>query len=231
LANHTPWRKPPIHEVVLEIRFPEVEDYDVFVGGMALSFRDAFPIRERLFAQSIPNDVIIPGLPKHRFFAEDRRSLFHTGSNVLAINTLKYETFELYIEFVKAIIEAAQNFIDLGNAERLSLRYINRFDKPKDIFSILQIDPPFRDLASAKTKGVLFQYSKQENEDTVLNTTVVYPLENGDLILDLEAVCTPEIVAQWSTQDILQWAMKAHDEIIWVNFDNLISSQEKEVRQ
>ncbi len=35
MASHTPWRSPPLQEAVFEVRFPAVEDYSIFVGGMA----------------------------------------------------------------------------------------------------------------------------------------------------------------------------------------------------
>lgn len=230
MKNHQPWHNPPLQEAVFEVRFPPVGDYALFAGGMAVSQEQDFPDSEKLPVAEFPEIVQISGLVKHRFISSDKSFLFQTGTDVLSVNSLAYKGFDRFLENIRKILIATEKFVDLSTLTRLGLRYINRFSNVSYPPSTLNINLPFQGTDISKTQFLQLQeINKIDDEGTLLSVGVQFPVDPQDLILDIDVYLnTPP--TQWNIQMILDWTDKAHD-VIWENFQNLVSQKEKEARK
>jgi uncharacterized protein (TIGR04255 family) len=229
VKNHEPWRNPPLQEAVFEIRFPTVSDYALFAGGMAMSQQQEFPTTQKLQAAEIPEIVELAGLVKHRFISPDESLLFQTGTDVLSVNSVAYKGFVNFLENIGKILTATEKFVNLSTLTRLGLRYINRFSNVDYPPSLLNINLPFQNTDISKTQLLqLREINKLDDEGTLLSINVQFPVEPKDLILDIDISFNfPQ--KSWDIEMILDWTDKAHD-VIWDNFQVLISEKEKEVR-
>lgn len=229
MKNHEPWRNPPLQEAVFEIRFPSVSDYALFAGGMAISQKQEFPTTQKLQAAEIPEIVELAGLVKHRFISQDESLLFQTGTDVLSVNAISYKGFSDFLENIEKILNATEKFVSLSTLTRLGLRYIDRFSNVDYPPSVLNIKLPFENTDISKTQLLqLREINKLDDEGTLLSINVQFPVEPKDLILDID-ISSNSPKKSWDIKMILDWTDKAHD-VIWENFHDLISQNEKEAR-
>ncbi|QSJ15948.1 TIGR04255 family protein [Nostoc sp. UHCC 0702] len=229
MKNHEPWRNPPLQEAVFEIRFPSVSDYALFAGGMAMSQQQEFPTIQKLQAAEIPEIIELSGLVRHRFISPDESLLFQTGPDVLSVNCIAYKGFANFLENIKKILIATETFVNLSTLTRLGLRYINKFSNIDYPPSVLNINLPFENTDISKTQLLQFrEVRKLDNEGAILSISVQFPIEPKDLLLDLD-ISFNSFDKYWDIEMILDCTDKAHD-IIWENFQALVSQKEKEVR-
>ncbi|MBE9050610.1 TIGR04255 family protein [Nostocales cyanobacterium LEGE 11386] len=229
VKNHETWRNPPLQEAVFEIRFPSVSDYALFAGGMAISQQQEFPTTQKLQAAEIPEIVELSGLVRHRFISPDESLLFQTGPDVLSVNSIAYKGFANFLENIEKILIATEKFVSLSTLSRLGLRYINRFSHVDYPPSILNINLPFQNTDILKTQLLqLREMRKLDDEGVILSINVQFPVEPKDLILDLD-ISFNSSEKSWDLEMILDWTDKAHN-VIWENFQYLVSQNEKEVR-
>jgi uncharacterized protein (TIGR04255 family) len=231
VKNHEPWRNPPLQEAIFEIRFPTVRDYALFAGGMAMSQQQQFPTTQKLQGIEIPEIVELSGLVRHRFIAPDESLLFQTGSDVLSVNSITYRGFANFLENIEKILIAAEKFVSLTTVTRLGLRYINKFSDVGYPPSVLNVSLPFQNTDISKTQFLQLREIKQlDDEGILLSINVEFPIEPKDLILDLDISFSSPPQQSWNIEMILDWTDKAHD-VIWDNFQALVSQKEKEVRK
>jgi uncharacterized protein (TIGR04255 family) len=232
MPSHVPWRNPPLQEAVFEVRFPPVEDYSIFVGGMAEVKRNRFPKVDRLPADELPPSILVSGAVRHRFTTEDKSLLFQTGQDVISINVISYSGFAIFASDIEDILKSAQNYADIGRVNRIGLRYINRFEQVKDPFQVLNISSPFLDFDLGKTAKILINYIKQENDSLFLSKNIDFPVADSNLIFDLDAFqqdFVPDSLP-WDIKTIVDWADNTHD-IVWENFESLVSETERKRRE
>jgi len=232
MASHARWRNPPLQEAVFEVRFPPVDDYSIFVGGMAEVKRNRFPKVDRLPADELPPSIMVSGAVRHRFTTEDKGLLFQTGQDVISVNAISYSGFATFSNAIEDILESAQNYADIGRVSRLGLRYINRFEKVEDPFQILNIKSSFLDFDLGKTAKIQTNYIKQENNNLFLSKNVDFPVADSNLIFDLDAFqqdFDPDSLP-WDIKSIVDWADKTHD-IVWENFESSVSENERSRRE
>jgi uncharacterized protein (TIGR04255 family) len=232
MTSRAPWRNPPLQEAVFEVRFPPVDDYSIFVGGMAEVKRNRFPKVDRLPADELPSSIIVSGAVRHRFTTEDKSLLFQTGQDVISVNAISYSGFAAFAHDIEDILKSAQNYADIGRVSRLGLRYVNRFEKVKDPFQVLNIKPPFLDFDLSKTAKIQTNYIKQEDDYLFLSKNIDFPVADSSLIFDLDAfqqAFDPDSLP-WDIKTIVDWADKTHD-IVWDNFESLVSETERNRRE
>jgi uncharacterized protein (TIGR04255 family) len=232
MASHTPWRNPPLQEAVFEVRFPPVDDYSIFVGGMAEVKRNRFPKVDRLPADELPPSIVVSGAVRHRFTTEDKRLLFQTGQDVISVNAISYFGFATFANDIEDILKSAQNYADIGRVSRLGLRYINRFEKVENPFQVLNIESPFLDFDISKTAKLQANYIKQELNNLFLSKNVDFPVADSNLIFDLDAFQQDFDLDSlpWDIKTIVNWADETHD-VVWENFESLVSETEKSRRE
>jgi uncharacterized protein (TIGR04255 family) len=232
MASHARWRNPPLQEAVFEVRFPPVEDYSIFVGGMAEVKRSRFPKVDRLPADELPSSILVSGAVRHRFTTDDKGLLFQTGQDVISINAIAYSGFAAFADDIKGILESAQNYADIGRITRLGLRYINRFEKVEDPRQILNITSPFSDFDLTKTAKIQINYIKREENSLFLSKDINFPVADSSLIFDLDAFqqdFDPDDFP-WSINSIVDWADETHN-AVWKNFESLVSDAERKRRE
>ncbi len=194
-----------------------------------MSQQKEFPVTQKLPTAEIPEIVELAGLVKHRFTNSDKSLLFQTGTDVLSINAVSYRGFSSFLENIRKILTATEQFVSLSTLNRLGLRYINRFSNVDYPPSILNINLPFQNTDISRTQLLqLREINKLDDEGTLLSINVQFPVEPKDLILDID-VSLNSSQKSWDIEMILDWNDKAHD-VIWENFQNLISQHEKGVR-
>lgn len=232
MASHAPWRNPPLQEAVFEVRFPPVDDYSIFVGGMAEVKRSRFPKVDRLPADELPPSIVVSGAVRHRFTTEDKSLLFQTGQDVISVNAISYSGFSTFANDIEDILKSAQSYADIGKINRLGLRYINRFEKVENPFQVLNIASPFLDFDLGKTAKIQVNYIKQEINNLFLSKNVDFPVADSNLIFDLDAFQQDFDPASlpWDIKKIVDWADKTHD-VVWENFESLVSEAERSRRE
>lgn len=232
MASHAPWRNPPLQEAVFEVRFPPVDDYSIFVGGMATVKRNRFPKVDRLPADELPPSIMVSGAVRHRFTTEDKGLLFQTGQDVISINAISYSGFATFSNAIEDILESAQNYADIGRVSRLGLRYINRFEKVADPFQVLNIKSPFLDFDLKKTAKIQANYIRQESDNLLVSKNIDFPVADSNLIFDLDAFQQDFNLDSlpWDIRTIVDWADKTHD-VVWENFESLVSESERSRRE
>lgn len=232
MASHAPWRNPPLQEAVFEVRFPPVEDYSIFVGGMAEIKRDRFPKVDRLPADELPPSILVSGAVRHRFTTEDKSLLFQTGQDVISVNAISYSGFAVFARDIEDILKSAQSYANIGGITRLGLRYVNSFEKVEDPRKVLNILSPFEDFDLTKTAKIQANYIKREPNNLFLSKNIDFPVADSNLIFDLDAFqqdFDPDNLP-WNIKAIIDWAERTHD-IVWENFESLVSEVERRRRE
>jgi uncharacterized protein (TIGR04255 family) len=229
VKRHEPWHNPPLNEAIFEIRFPTISDYALFAGGIAIAQKQDFPTSKKLQGADLPEIVELAGLVKHRFISADQSVLFQTGSDVLSVNCVAYKGFINFLEQIKQVLTSTEQFLSLSTLTRLGLRYINRFSNVDYPPSVLNINLPFQGTDISKTQFLqLREINQLQDQDTLLQINVQFPVQPKDLILDIDvSLNAPK--KKWNIDTILDWTDQSH-EVIWDQFQNLISEQEKEAR-
>jgi uncharacterized protein (TIGR04255 family) len=228
--TNSPLKNPPLQEAIFEIRFPPIEDYAIFAGGMAVSHRNDFPVVEKLQTMELPELIQVAGVIKHRFFANTRGKLFQTGSDIIAVNIINYEGFVSFVGDIKNIIDSVYTFNEnIKKPNRISLRYVNNFKEAKDPFSLLTINRPFENVSSEQTKFIQIREISEIEDKIFLGVNCQSLLSEESVILDLEAF-SEGIDGEWNTDMFVEWAWKAH-QIIWDSLINLVSKEEMEARK
>jgi uncharacterized protein (TIGR04255 family) len=230
MSTNTPWRNPPVQEAIFEIRFPPLKDYALFVGGMAAANKEKFPQSEKLPVADLPSSIVIEGQVIHRFYNEERNLIFQTGHTLISLNVIAYSGFIFFSEEIKNIIELAKKYVDNEKITLLSLRYINKFDNVSDPFAILNLQSPFPNYDVSKSKIIQINHvEKKDATSLMLSTNLAFPVNQSSLILDLTIFSNNQEFF-WNTESIVDWANKAH-ELIYDNFESLVSDIEKEKRK
>jgi uncharacterized protein (TIGR04255 family) len=229
VVSHKPWRQAPLQEAVFEIRFSPLEDYAIFVGGIAAALQGKFPKIDKLDAAELPPFVPIQGIVRHRFSEKSGSLIFQTGADVISVNAISYLGFEHFSKTVREVLTSAEVFVSTKEITRLGIRYINRFEDVTKISSVLNVKTPFSDMESSKTKEVLLRYLKQEAQDIAIATNISFISGDKALFLDLDAFYDSPTFG-WDMSCILDWNSKAHD-VVYDNFENLVSQKEKDLRQ
>ena len=208
-----------------------MEDYTIFVAELTVKNRHLFPKTQALPNANMPSNIIIRGQVRHRFIGNNKDVIFQVGPEYLSINIIKYSGFDSFKDNISKILSALGEAINLEEIETVSLRYINRFSKVQDIFTVLNITSPFPNHDKSKTIGIQLGFTKEENINTSISTNIVFPVDNRDSILDINAFSINKTSMQsWSFKLMLEWIDESHN-LIYDNFEVLVSEKEKEERK
>ncbi len=123
-------KHPSVVEAVCEFRFSKGVSYTIIPGRMAERLHAKFPEFEVLptavLMGGIPEEVITPPVPHHRFRSRNPNALVQTGPRLLTVNILpKYPSFEVFQELILFVLGHYRSVADPGNPIRVGLRYIN----------------------------------------------------------------------------------------------------------
>ncbi|EKE21843.1 MAG: hypothetical protein ACD_7C00114G0003 [uncultured bacterium] len=136
----TKLNKPPLVEVVFEIKFkdPKLVNYDLLVGELYSKLKNKYPIAEPLKPQEIPS-LLMPFMVQHRFRTnKDGYPLYQLGPGIVSFNVdgatygngwtgFKKEL----LFFIKAYSGILKDDFSSDNFERVSLRYIDKIEDPR----------------------------------------------------------------------------------------------------
>lgn len=123
-------KHPSVMEAVCEFRFASGISYTIIPGAMRERLRPKFPSSEVLptaqLLGGIPDEVMMPQVPHHRFRSHDPNALVQTGPRLLTVNVLPvYPTFEVFRDLILYALGHYKEVAEAGNPVRVGLRYIN----------------------------------------------------------------------------------------------------------
>jgi len=123
-------KNPSVVEAVCEFRFGRGVSYSMIPGAMRERLRPRFPTFEVLPTASlmggIPEEVMIPQIPHHRFRSQTPNALVQTGPRLLTVNVLPvYPTFEVFRELIIYVLDHYREVAESGGPTKIGLRYIN----------------------------------------------------------------------------------------------------------
>ncbi len=121
---------PSVMEAMCEFRFAKGISYTIIPGAMRERLRPKFPAAEVLptaqLLGGIPDEVMMPQAPYHRFRSQTPNALVQTGPRLLTVNVLPvYPTFEIFRDLILYALEHYKDVAEPGNPVRVGLRYIN----------------------------------------------------------------------------------------------------------
>lgn len=203
MVGNPSWKNPPLQEAIFEVRFPPVNDYRLFLAELINKNRELFPKIQALPNAELPSSIIISGQVRHRFIRKDKNVVFQVGPDTLSINIIRYSGFDDFLKNIRKIISSACEFIKLEKLNQVSLRYINRFSRIKDIFSTINIVSPFPNYDKLKARGMQINYTKEENNTTFISTNIIFLVNNGDLMLDINAFYTEQMLEKKWNLDLV----------------------------
>ncbi len=127
-------KKPSVVEAVCEFRFTMGVSYTMVPGAMYERLRSRFPSHEVLPTASlmggVPDEMMTPQIPHHRFRSQSPNALVQTGPRLLTVNILPvYQGFEVFRELILFVLEQYQHVSQPGNPSKIGLRYINHFPR------------------------------------------------------------------------------------------------------
>jgi uncharacterized protein (TIGR04255 family) len=222
-----------LQEALFEVRFPAIEDYAIFAGGMAVTHKTDFPVIEKIEPQGIPDFILISGLIRHRFSSQDKSKLFQLGNDVLSINYIRYTGFEHFVKDIKEILSSARlHGVKISHPTRIGLRYINRFDNVSNPFDFLNVNSPFQNKDDL-TKIVQIKKVDQIEIGLFLDINLSFNSNDKILILDLDSFYEnseqqENLDGQWTEDKLIDWTRKVHD-LIKENYKNLVPQSKEEV--
>lgn len=94
--------------------------------------RERFPEYEVLPTASlmggVPDEILPPQIPHHRFRSRSPNALVQTGPRLLTINVLPdYPTFDVFRGLIHLVLDHYSQIAEAGSPTRVGLRYINHF--------------------------------------------------------------------------------------------------------
>lgn len=224
------WQNPPLQEVVFEIRFPPVDDYALFLGEVKSLIKEKFSEPVTLPGSKLPPDF--GGVVRHRFFSEDKFTLVQIGTDVASVNSVSYSGFDKFMEEILFISEKLKDTVKLQDKTRLGLRYINKFEAVSSPFETLNLVSPFQSLEVDNTERIRINHIKKTAFPLLLSVNIEFPIGNkkDELLFDLDAYQLDFSMPNSKSENFTHWAKKAHD-LVWDNFDSLVSQEEKNKRR
>lgn len=235
MSGNTKWKNSPLKEVVFDLRFKPVSDYSLFAGGIFNDIQSYFPNNLKINLPSLPEQILISGQVRHRFSSKDNSSFFQTGNDTISINVVEYNGFDEFSNLVRISLENAFKHIDISSINRMSLRYINKFKAEENIFSVLNIEPPFSDFNSSENMYFSLKDVTRVSDELYLSKSILSQSSQlggpNDIFFDLTVFYEiPSSFNSLSHQYIIDWIHKSH-KLIWTKFDSLVSDLEKEKRK
>lgn len=222
---HPRLSKPPLIEAVFEIRFSTGTAYGLIPGRMFDELQSVFPQVEELPGATLPPDVPIPTLVRHRFRAKDGGKLFQTGHGVLSVNHIAYADYQDFHNDIRRVIATLIKLRLANEIRRLGLRYINQIGLDRAWSSITTLGERFPETLSPKIRDRRLHYSLDYEPDR-MNLAIGNVTSNGSekLQLDLDFFREGSHLPPLEVQDILQWVDVAH-EYIYAVFTSLLTKE------
>jgi uncharacterized protein (TIGR04255 family) len=210
---HPRLARPPVVEALFELRFTPLVSYGLLPGRLFDSLQKDFPESEELGAASLPLDVPMPGLVRHRFKSADGTKLYQTGNGVLSVNHTAYGGYDDLRRDVELVLDAVVALDAVGQVERLGVRYINRMLLDRAWNEVTTATYGLPAFMSARVEGRQLHYTLKYDKDTMdlaLGDVSVEATQMLQLDLDYHrenANQTPERDA------IMMWLDAAHDSV------------------
>lgn len=140
------YKNPPLVEALCEFRFNQSSPWDVTIFGNYYNrIQEEFPEKRQLqeVEMSLQDDErgitggVKGGGIRMQFMRSDHSAMVQLAPHRLIINKLApYESWAVFKTLVQARLSDYQHIVEQALCQRVSLRYINRFDFPRDGFTV-----------------------------------------------------------------------------------------------
>lgn len=205
--------KPPLGEVVWEVRHQRAKTFSLVPGKMAASLQKLYPVAIETEIAGLGKLLEPPPemglLITHQFKSEDGDRLVQLGPAGLSVNWLKYPGYK---EFRKALEHVAIEYLAALSpftCTRLGLRYINRL--PADSLGRLASKfewPTIPDgTPRASANRQIFDFLEPPAEMGI----VVGTAAASGVILDFDYSSAPG--KQMAVEEMLKWADQGHERV------------------
>lgn len=213
-SEHPVYSRPTIVEAVCDIRFrlSQVNSWKpTLFGEFFKRIQDEYPEMEPVsevgmqveFGPSSLSQKFLPQPQKMRFKHKDRPLLIQLAENSLSVNTLQpYGGWALMRSDILSVWSRAEEILKPEAADRIGLRYINRFDKETDRDrpgDWLKASDYISEGILRSESGFLLRMQVHLNNENVLivtlgDTTPTLDERYGAIVFDIDRILEKEIV-------------------------------------
>jgi len=227
-------KHPSVVEAICEFRFAKGVSYTMIPGAMRERLRPRFPSFEVLPTASlmagIPEEVMVPQPPHHRFKSQAPNSLVQTGPRLLTVNVLPvYPTFEVFRELILFALGHYREVAESGNPNRVRLRYINHIPWSvggDDVSGYLKVPITYPRELPHPPQEVAARLLLPYGELGTLGLAIAFPARTGQgeigALLDLDFSWSEP--KEFDLDGFPDWLNKAH-EIIYTAFTSTVLEQ------
>lgn len=120
--RHKELRRPPVKEVIFEIRFNLDEDieYQTIFLQLFTDLRDTYSILIKTDqAKSLPENLPLKGLIRDKFISVDGRELLSLGKDIVVIQSLNHKTFSEFKTKLAAVVNVLKTIKPPMRVERV----------------------------------------------------------------------------------------------------------------
>jgi uncharacterized protein (TIGR04255 family) len=205
----------PLVEVVLEIRYDPTEyiDYSLLMGLLYEKLRKKYPNFEDMKVPDFGIDAPaqLNHIVKNRFYSEDRAKLYTMGKGIFSVNTLKYQSFDIFLKDTIEILSSHKEVSEISKINRVGLRYINKIIVEKGIEDVFSIKLVLPDFIQKEEAGFNIQSLIKVSDSDSMTMRYTKNPENNEVLLDFDYFS--ESPDDYNPESIKKWMGKAHSYI------------------
>jgi len=222
------YRNAPVVEAVFELRLSQDKAMDLTAPGQIFEkISKDFPLKEQRQLQEVEiaqgpegPKTITRNIKRMFFLSGDRLQFIQLGDNLMAVHCVKpYPTWIIFRQRIEQAISILKDITDIGEPERLGIRYINRIEIPFekiDIDEYFEFSPHIGErlpqvLAGFALSAVLPFEKNRDFCRMHLFNTLPENAGNSAYILDLDYFMAKP--GALNIDQALQWVDGAHAEV------------------
>jgi uncharacterized protein (TIGR04255 family) len=222
------YKNAPVVEAVFELRLKQDKAMDLTAPGrMFEKISKDFPIKEQRQLKEVeitqgpegPN-TITRDIERMFFLTADRLQFIQLGSNLMAVHCVKpYPTWAIFRQRIKQALSTLKDIAEIGEPERLGIRYINRIEIPLekiDIDQYFEFSPNIGQglpqmLAGFALSAVLpFKDNRDYCKIQLVNVLPESP-GNSAYVLDIDYFMAK--LGNVNSDQVMLWVDDAHSEV------------------
>ena len=201
-----------LEEVLVEIRYKLDRDYNLLFSSLYEKLKDHYNVFENLVTPELPSPP--PGFPKFikfRIKSKDGKKLYQIGNDIFAVNSLNYESFELFLKDLLKIINLHKEQSGLKFLNHVMLRYINKIEVDRNISDIFNISLKLPKTIEDKEVGFNHLINCKYDEDFLKISFFSKPFSQKIIKLDFSYYNKDKF--PYNIEFLEKWIQKAHNNI------------------
>jgi len=181
-----PLSRPPLIRVLTQIRFPTIASIESqgFIAPFQEAIRNDFPEVQAEQSSSLsvgPNGLSVQPQTIWRFSTFDKSATISLGSGFVSLEVMEYKGKDRFLALFKPVLAKVESVFKPARAERIGLRYVNRF-KGEELMRL-------REFVRPEILGIFSSDVSQDLKHSV-----------SEAVLDVEGNNT-RLLARWGLLD------------------------------